>query len=108
MKGSRVKLTTDSPVESGAFEGIGRLSFLLLGIGLRTHILFVYPYAFISVPDRYRAEQVSVYQFVATLPVVWTIDLIQHTHINTGIFIEQEGTAVLLHRADSAFNLRSQ
>lgn len=68
MNGAVYKLPSQTPIETGSFEGIGRLAFFLLRIADRPYILFRNPLAFVFIPDFHGTIQVSVNALVAALP----------------------------------------
>nr|DAL97931.1 MAG TPA: hypothetical protein [Caudoviricetes sp.] len=88
-----IQFAADPDVEAGAFEGVGRLSLFFLRVALDADVLFLHPSRLFVVPDFDRTEQVPVDQFVGSLPVTRPEDLVQDSHIDTGVLVEKKDRA---------------
>ena len=107
-KWRRVQLSADPPVETGPFEGVGRLAFFLLCIGFGSDVLLPDPFVLSVLPlaeDSDATEEVPVDQLVFSLPFFRAYRFIQDVLIHPRVFVEQDATALLRDRLHATVDL---
>ena len=89
----RVELPSDSPVEAGAFEAVGRQSLLSLRVGLCSGVLLGDPLLLLIIPDHHAT--ICVVPSVHPLPVHRADRFIKDVLVHPRILVEEEHYAGL-------------